>query len=302
MFKYEKNFVLEQVKKIKAKLDELYAGFDKNELKHFTVYIPVPVDEPKSKLNRISAYAPAIAQDNWPKVREVKKPPREGEEWASYYYEDDENYYDDTTQSGKVKEGDLMKHVFSIDLHTIPKIKQAFKDGVDTLSFFISSLEYNNAYFPKNGETEVMLHGVTEGEFLHPKLKKDKELKSLKTVYFDFIELQIPELVFWTFEDWNNAEVLEHKPDTAQNRLINDYLEFRKTAKTPGAFNKHPVSAINGLMLNLPAYIGGSPVWLQGDDYLGFFIMQFYQAFVDISMGDSGIMYVFADTAFWQGY
>lgn len=44
----------------------------------------------------------------------------------------------------------------------------------------------------------------------------------------------------------------------------------------------------------------GAPLWLQGDEYDGEFVMQFDESFLDINLGDSGIMYVFADTAFWQ--
>ncbi|MFK7988134.1 MAG: hypothetical protein AB8I08_19090 [Sandaracinaceae bacterium] len=48
------------------------------------------------------------------------------------------------------------------------------------------------------------------------------------------------------------------------------------------------------------ARAGGEPIWLQGDEHHGQFLMQFDESFADINLGDSGLMYVFTDTAFWQ--
>ncbi len=49
------------------------------------------------------------------------------------------------------------------------------------------------------------------------------------------------------------------------------------------------------------ARVLGEPLWLQGDeDAGGTFVMQFDDGFVDVNLGDSGIMYVFDDDAFWQ--
>lgn len=44
----------------------------------------------------------------------------------------------------------------------------------------------------------------------------------------------------------------------------------------------------------------GRPIWLQDEEHQGEFLMQFDDRFVDINVGDMGVMYVFADTAFWQ--
>ncbi|MCA9649586.1 MAG: hypothetical protein H6712_25805 [Myxococcales bacterium] len=46
---------------------------------------------------------------------------------------------------------------------------------------------------------------------------------------------------------------------------------------------------------------GGSPLWLQEDEDPGSeFLMQLDESLVDINLGDSGILYLFEDTAFWQ--
>lgn len=49
------------------------------------------------------------------------------------------------------------------------------------------------------------------------------------------------------------------------------------------------------------ARVGGGPLWLQDDEGgdAGF-VMQFDESFCSMNLGDSGIMYVYADDAFWQ--
>lgn len=48
------------------------------------------------------------------------------------------------------------------------------------------------------------------------------------------------------------------------------------------------------------ARVLGQPLWLQDAEHDGEFLMQFDDRFVDVNLGDMGVMYVFTDTAFWQ--
>lgn len=58
---------------------------------------------------------------------------------------------------------------------------------------------------------------------------------------------------------------------------------------------------IQGMLLDeVCAYVGGGPVWMQGDESNDNFLFQFDERLVDVNLGDSGVMYVFAKTAFWQ--
>ena len=58
---------------------------------------------------------------------------------------------------------------------------------------------------------------------------------------------------------------------------------------------------LRGAIYQLGARALGEPLWLQGDEGGGAgFIMQFDESFVDINLGDMGIMYVFTDGGFWQ--
>ena len=282
-----RNEILKQIDEIKSLLEAIYSEYPKEELKHHTIYIPVPTDKPISQLNRISPYAPAIDESEWPRLKESES-----------YYEDDydeDEHYDD-------EEKTLLKHVFSIDLRTVPKIKNAFKDNINTLSFFISSLWDNEAYEPGTGETYVMLHEKTEGEFLPEELKDDEELEDLKTVYFDFVELEVPEVLMWSYDDWVNIEIEDYdQENSVEHKLIVDTYNIRENYDTSD-WDKFPITALRDKIFNLPAYVGGAPIWLQSEEHSGFFIMQFSEAFVDINLGDAGEMYVFADTAFWQCY
>jgi hypothetical protein len=44
----------------------------------------------------------------------------------------------------------------------------------------------------------------------------------------------------------------------------------------------------------------GEPIWLQSPEHVGSLLCQFDDGFVSMNLGDTGVMYVFSDTAFWQ--
>ena len=52
--------------------------------------------------------------------------------------------------------------------------------------------------------------------------------------------------------------------------------------------------------LGVDSYAGGGPIWLQGAEHRGSFVLQFSEELVPMNLGDGGEMYVFLDTAFWQ--
>jgi hypothetical protein len=45
---------------------------------------------------------------------------------------------------------------------------------------------------------------------------------------------------------------------------------------------------------------GGHPIWLQDEEHDGEFLLQFDETFVNVNLGDVGVMYVFKDQQFWQ--
>ncbi len=61
-----------------------------------------------------------------------------------------------------------------------------------------------------------------------------------------------------------------------------------------------PRRRLRGAIYGASARAGGSPLWLQGDEHDGDFLLQFDESFADVNLGDCGIMFVFTDTQFWQ--
>ena len=49
-------------------------------------------------------------------------------------------------------------------------------------------------------------------------------------------------------------------------------------------------------------FAGGGPIWIQTAEHHGHFVLQFSESLVEMNLGDAGTMYVFVDTAFWQGF
>ncbi len=294
-----KENILQKVEEIKKALEELYANYPKEELEHYTLYIPYITENPSSQMNRIGAPAPAIPPEQWPRVSE-------GEGFEDEYYEDEE--YEESENEEYEEEEDyneeapMMQHLLSLDLNTIPEIKKHLKKKLQTLSLFISDPWENEAYFPNNGETAVLLHEVTEGEFIPEEVKEMLEEEgSLK--YFDLLELQVPTAVFINREELNYLAPQNAAPEElpAQKRIFYDWNNFLNE-NDPNDWNNFIIEKIRHKIFNLPAYIGGEPIWIQAPEYDGFFIMQFSEQFIDMNLGDSGEMYVFTDTAFWQCY
>lgn len=57
---------------------------------------------------------------------------------------------------------------------------------------------------------------------------------------------------------------------------------------------------LNRAIRSLPCRAGGSPAWLQQDADSEGFLLQFDARFAPLNLGDSGVLYVFRDTAFAQ--
>ncbi len=175
----------------------------------------------------------------------------------------------------KTKGNKYLQHLLSLDLQTVPAV--GIKDA-KVLSLFISDIYENEAFEPLIDETFVKLIKTPAQESIIPpgvmdwtKINEEEDFYTpTEAFYFNLLELKIPATVM------EHAWSLEEKDSVA--------------------------SQIHKKIFNLPAYIGGEPIWLQGEDHTGDFVMQFQEAFLPVNMGDSGELYVFTDTAFWQCY
>lgn len=169
-----------------------------------------------------------------------------------------------TDETWPLKDGDAdspMQHLFTVDLDTVPAIRQPFKEEVRALSLFVQNPYNNKAWTPGNPDAEVV--AVTRDD----------------AVEFD--------------------GELPAGDESARGFAVHE-VEVPLGAFTVAYDGDKDLRRVRGAIYGTNAWGGGQPMWLQGDDYFGVFVMQFDEGFVPMNLGDAGIMYVFADTAFWQ--
>ena len=170
---------------------------------------------------------------------------------------------DDSNWPSKNGDKDLpMTHMFTLDLKTTPGIAGVFKEGVRAVSLFVRSPGGNEAWTPHNADSEVMVLSDDEIEEFEGELPVgDDQARA-----FSVEEVEVPGEAF--FVQYGTNPALE---------------EIKNAVYQARAWGGAPV-----------------PIWLQGDEYAGTFLLQFDEGFVYMNLGDCGVMYVFADTAFWQ--
>jgi hypothetical protein len=132
--------------------------------------------------------------------------------------------------------------------------------GKRALSFFCWSPNNNEAYQEGNDETDVVLSDEAQVAGSH-EAPEEAEVRS--EGWFEAVRVDVPSTVFDS--------------------------------------RKGPLGELRDAIYRLGARALGEPLWLQGDEGGGGrFVMQFDESFVDVNLGDSGIMYVWDDGGFWQ--
>lgn len=174
--------------------------------------------------------------------------------------------------------GKPMEHLVTLDLEVMPELKIGELADKSAVALFISNKQSNNANEVSrgNGEAKVFLlssEDLQRGELLEvpnpQKLPDDfndgnpNELDETESYTYEVATVDVPEAVF---DDWENNESLEELFEAVHNS----------------------------------AYADGKPTWLQGEGYEGHFIFQFDAKLIEVNLGDSGVMFVFTNTAFWQ--
>jgi len=158
-----------------------------------------------------------------------------------------------------------MVHLFTLDLQDLQLNIPA---NIQAIAVFLSDCVYNKAWEPNSKHAKVIplsKNDLSKGEYQGDLPKKMPK----KAITFQLIPIKVPENIFFA--------PFEKEPD--EDDLI---------------------TQLNNALLNA-GYIGGKPIWIQNDESPNTpFIMQFDESFVDINLGDAGIMYVFLRTAFWQ--
>lgn len=162
-------------------------------------------------------------------------------------------------------EGRPMEHLITIDLEAMPELR---KDGLAearAIALFISDPVENQAFEPGTQETAILVLSQEdiEGGELSAALCNNK----IAAGGYQITPVKVPRGVF--------EELPEDQEHTDLEKL------------------KNAIYAASG-------YAGGEPLWLQYPEHKGRFLLQFDESLVDVNLGDAGILYVFADTAFWQ--
>lgn len=166
-----------------------------------------------------------------------------------------------TADSWPMYEGEPMEHLFTLDLDTMPEARGP-ESKTRAVAMFISNARSNEAWEPDNEHTALIR--LTNEEVANGRLDAPPGAAT-KLGYFVPVPADVPVDVFD-----------EELPEDSELR------ELRRG------------------IYGASARVLGSPIWLQDSEHFGFLLMQFDEGFVDINLGDSGVMYVFSDAQFWQ--
>ena len=165
-------------------------------------------------------------------------------------------------------DGKKMFHAVTLDLETTPKLKEHFP-GYRAISLFISDRVEHEIDGPNNKDAtlvritqEDIEEGINENSPEH-----NTDFGEPKSQSFTCHEIEIPIEVF--------------------------HPEVR------GLVEENPLLNLATRIYD-QSYAAGVPLWLQGVEFKGTFLLQFDEMLVDMNLGDGGIMYVFKETAFFQ--
>lgn len=162
-------------------------------------------------------------------------------------------------ESWPVKDDEPMVHLFTLDLETMPELKNP-KTDTRSVSFFCWSPSYNEAWEAGNDQT-ALLKATSDQVGTEHEPPEEAELRTQG--HFEAIRIEVPSNVWF-----------------AEGGVLGE---------------------LRGAIYSLGARALGEPLWLQGDEGGGYgYVMQFDESFVDVNLGDMGIMYVFSDGGFWQ--
>jgi len=161
-----------------------------------------------------------------------------------------------------------MFHLFTLDLNDVPDLRKHFPDDARAFSLFITDIINHEAYGPGNDETEIL--SLTENQISKGENGKapayDESFRSPEENTFVCHEVLLPAEIFDEIDDYEelNDSILE----------VLESIEW--------------------------TIAGGKPIWLQYKEHTDDVLVQFDEGFLDINLGDGGVMYVFPDTAFFQ--
>jgi hypothetical protein len=159
-------------------------------------------------------------------------------------------------------EGQAMTHVWTLATADVPALAAAYPDAV-AVALYMLDPEENEAWEADNGLTALVELSADDLE-MPPAAPTDQDLTA-RAVTVEHLEV--------------SSQAFEFNLDDADDA---------------------PRRVLRGELYGASARAGGAPIWLQGDEHEGEFLLQFDESFANVNLGDCGIMYVFTDTQFWQ--
>ena len=255
-----------------------------------TVWFPdFETEPPAGCLNQVYGSPVGVPADRWPKFAGLPALLRQA----------------GGREADEADEGDLrMEHLWTIDLRGLSGV--GAPRGARVMQLFVSNAHYNEAWTPGNEHTRVVYLGeedVARGAIAGEPPRRAREREPRR---FSLVAVTVPIAVFG-------------KPGEGS-----------------------PLAALRDAIWKAPMRLGGDPIWLQGDpdeqdDYSDYggddedgeggegedgegddeaaaaeeplgvppacgFMLQFDETFVDVNLGDCGVMYVSGNDAHFQCY
>jgi hypothetical protein len=162
-------------------------------------------------------------------------------------------------------DGKPMEHLITLDLAELPELKTGALADARAVALFIGDRMENEAYEPGTKETSIIVLSQDD-------IDKGEPPTSLR-------------------ESGEPASRYEVTPVRVPASVFDDPHEEEEES---------PLHELRSAIYSSSCYAGGKPLWLQFAEHEGHFLFQFDESFIDVNLGDAGVMYVFTDTAFWQ--
>jgi len=188
------------------------------------------------------------------------------------------------------KDGKPMTHIVTLTAADVPALAGRLRDAA-AVAVYVAQPDFNEAYTPYSADSAVVM--LTAADLMAgPGPKTEGELEELGIVVST---VEVAEATFAALdEDEDGGDDGDGGDDD------DDDGDAAAGDAGEGGTSRGALKELRRAIYNLPGRAGGEPLWLQYEEDGGSFLFQFDEALVPMNLGDSGIMYVFDDTAYWQ--
>lgn len=213
-----------------------------------------------------------------------------------------------TDESWPMYKGKKMEHAITLDLNDVPKIRDALDFNYRAISVFVGSLLHFDSSRPVSEQSSVIYLNqkdvdLGEVEFDPTSLRRSEYERSMVELEEERAKAGFFSRLFIKFLK-NQIEV-----DVTEEIIERGTFTCHEIEVPLGIFDDDidEDSALYALSENVLdfGFVGGVPVWLETDwmEYeqnIQLFLMQFDNRLVDMNLGDGGSVYVFKDNVVRQ--